>query len=271
MKLAPGLSFLARKSIIGMVHVPALPGTPRASSSVNELADVAAAEALTLQRAGFDAIMIENMHDVPYLLREVGPEIVAAMTAVAISVREAVKCPVGVQVLAGANQAALAVAQSAGLQFIRAEGFVFSHVADEGLMAAADAGPLLRYRRQIGAVHVSILADIKKKHAAHALTADVDLVDTAQAAQFFGADGLIVTGTATGVATHPAEVTAVSNATNVPVMVGSGATPENLPGLWPAAAGIIVGSYLKRDGLWSNPLDAKRVEAMMTAVGRLRQ
>jgi hypothetical protein len=270
MKLSPSLSFLSKKSIIGMVHVQALPGTPRASFSVGELARIAADEARALEGAGFDAIIIENMHDVPYLLREVGPEIVAAMTAVTLGVRQAVSCPVGVQVLAGANRAALAVALSAGAQFIRAEGFVFSHVADEGLMAEADAGPLLRFRRQIGADQVAILADVKKKHSSHAITADVDLVDTAKAAEFFGAEGLVVTGTATGLATNPAEVSAVAETADVPVLVGSGATPENLPELWNAAAGVIVGSYLKREGLWSNPLDSGRMKAMMLVVGRLR-
>lgn len=67
------------------------------------------------------------------------------------------------QVLAGGNQQALAVALAAGLDFIRAEGFVFSHVADEGLMNAC-AGELLRYRKRIGADNVNIFTDIKKKH-----------------------------------------------------------------------------------------------------------
>lgn len=50
-----------------------------------------------------------------------------------------------------------------GLDFIRAEGFVFSHVADEGIINAC-AGNLLRYRKQVGAENIQIFADIKKKH-----------------------------------------------------------------------------------------------------------
>ena len=60
------------------------------------------------------------------------------------------------------------------------------------------AGELLRYRRAIGAERVLVFADIKKKHAAHAITADVSIAETAHAAELFLADGLIVTGTATG-------------------------------------------------------------------------
>src|SRR6185295_9518480 len=112
-------------------------------------------------------------------------------------VRRAVKLPLGVQVLAGANREALAVALCCGAAFVRVEGYVFAHVADEGLIDAS-AGELLRYRRAIGAEHIKVFADIKKKHASHALTADVSLAETGRAAEFFLADGVIVTGSATG-------------------------------------------------------------------------
>src|SRR6185295_16139764 len=153
----------------------------------------------------FGALMIENMHDRPYAKRAVGPEIVAAMTAVGRAVRAAVELPLGVQVLAGANREALAVAQACGAAFIRAEGFVFAHVADEGMIESG-AAELLRYRRHIGAEHVRIFVDIKKKHAAHAITADVSIAETARAAEFFLADGVVVTGAATGETTDPDEV-----------------------------------------------------------------
>lgn len=267
-KTHPGLSFLTRRrpALIAMIHVGALPGTPRAEKPVAQLAAQAVQEAKRLTDSGVDAILLENMHDVPYLNRAVGPEIVASMTAVCAAVRAATKLPLGVQVLAGANQAAIAVAQAAGCQFIRAEGFVFAHVADEGLMAQADAGPLLRYRRAIGATDIAILADIKKKHSAHAITADVDLAETARAAEFFGADGVIVTGTATGSPADPKDVAAVRKAVGVPVLVGSGVTPDNLAAFAPHAHAIIVGSYLKKDGNWRNPPDPARVQSMVKSV-----
>ncbi len=263
----PALTFLTprRPALIAMIHVGALPGSPRSEKSVAQLAAQAVEEAKLLTDAGIDAILLENMHDVPYLNRAVGPEIVAGMTTVCATVRAATKLPLGVQVLAGANQAALAVAQAAGCQFIRAEGFVFAHVADEGLMAQADAGPLLRFRRAIGATDIAILTDIKKKHSAHAITADVDLAETARAAEFFGADGLIVTGTATGRQADPAEVAAVRKAVGVPVLVGSGVTPDNLDAFAPHAHAVIVGSYLKKDGDWRNPPDPARVTSLVNS------
>ena len=46
---------------------------------------------------------------------------------------------------------------------MRVEGFVFSHVADEGWIDAC-SGELMRYRRSIGANNVLVFTDIKKKH-----------------------------------------------------------------------------------------------------------
>lgn len=256
---------LPPKAVIAMVHVGALPATPNASDPVAVIADRAAEEASLLASLGYDAVIIENMHDAPYLLREVGPEITAAMTAVAAQVRRAIDIPVGIQILAGANRAALAVAHATDLAFIRAEGFVFASVADEGLMPEADAGPLLRYRRAIGAGSVAILADIKKKHSSHAITADIDIAETARAAEFFGADGLIVTGVATGRETSPDDLRAVRDASSLPLLVGSGVTPDNAREMLSIAKAVIVGSYIKKSGDWRNTIDPDRARKLLDA------
>ncbi|KAI1235386.1 hypothetical protein IHE44_0002248 [Lamprotornis superbus] len=173
-----------------------------------------------------DALMVENMHDVPYTVCP-GPEVTAAMAVLGAALRQSCPCvPLGVQVLCAANQQAMAIALAAGLDFIRAEGFVFSHVADEGIINAC-AGDLLRYRKHIGADNIQIFADIKKKHSAHALTADVSVAQTAAAAQLFLADGVVLTGTATGHPADPQQLQEVKQAVKIPVLVGSGVTLEN--------------------------------------------
>jgi uncharacterized protein len=255
--------FCTGRSLVGVVHVGALPGTPRAADPVDRVVAHAVADARAYHDAGFDALIVENMHDRPYMNGGVGPEVVAAMTAVGVAVRAAVPLPLGVQILAGANREALAVALACGAAFVRVEGFVFAHVADEGLIEAS-AGDLLRYRRAIGAEHVAVLADVKKKHSAHAITADVPLEDTARAAEFFLADGVIVSGTETGRSTSPEEVDAVARAVGIPVLVGSGVTPENA-GAYPRAAGLIVGSWVKRAGRWEHAVDGARCRALLAA------
>jgi membrane complex biogenesis BtpA family protein len=253
------------KPLVAMIHVPALPGTPAYAGDWPAVLAHVTAEATLLRDLGVDALLLENMHDTPYLARTVGPEIVAAMTAVALAVRRtAPNLPCGLQILAGANQAALAVALAADLAFIRAEGFVFSHVADEGWMDS-DAGALLRYRRMVGADHIAIFTDIKKKHSAHSVTADVSLAETAKAAEFFRTDGLIVTGIATGQPAQLADLVAVKRACPaLPLLVGSGVTTDNAADYKAVADACIIGSALKVDGHWANAIDPQRVSDLVS-------
>jgi len=161
------------------------------------------------------------------------------------------------------------VAKAAGLQFIRAEGFVFSHVADEGWIDGC-AGPLLRYRRQIGAENISVLCDIKKKHSAHSVTSDVNIVETAKAAKFFRSDGVIITGSSTGDAASPKEVDlVVKHMPGFPVLVGSGVTASNISSFSSAHA-LIIGSEFKTEGNWEKEIDEDRVNKVMENARQLR-
>ncbi|XP_046695925.1 uncharacterized protein F13E9.13, mitochondrial isoform X2 [Silurus meridionalis] len=250
-----------KSNIIGMIHVGALPGTPLHKSAVPELIDEACREAELYHQEGVDGLLIENMHDVPYVC-ESGPEVCAVMTAVCSAVKKLRPAfPVGVQVLAANNHTALAIA-------LASKGFVFSHVADEGLMNAC-AGELLRYRKHIGAEHVQIFTDIKKKHSAHALTADVCIAETARAAEFFLSDGVVITGPSTGVHTNPQELNDVMQSVQIPVLIGSGVTHNNVEDYLQANA-LIIGSHFKIGGRWENSVDPDRVKRFMEKIHKLR-
>jgi membrane complex biogenesis BtpA family protein len=260
--------FSRPKAVVGVIHVGALPGTPRASQSVAELVISARREAKVYRECGVDGVIIENMHDVPYLRGEVGPEIVAAMTAIGVEVKSECSLPVGIQILAAANIEAMAVARAAGLDFIRAEGYAYAHVADEGLIQAS-AAELLRYRRMIGAESVQVWADVKKKHSAHAITADVSLGATAETVEFMGADCAIVTGSVTGEAPQVADVQEAKSHCHLPVFLGSGISEGNIAEFYNQADGFIIGSAFKVDGLWSNAIDPNRVTQFMRRLDQL--
>ncbi|KAA3625327.1 MAG: BtpA family membrane complex biogenesis protein [Bacteroidetes bacterium] len=257
-------------AIIAMIHVRALPGTPGYDGNDELIIEQAIKEAEIYAAAGVDGIGIENMHDTPYVRYEVGPEITAMMAVVGRAVKQTSGLPCGVQVLAGANEEALAVAKAGGLDFVRAEGFVFAHVADEGLIESS-AGKLLRYRKQIDAEHVLVFTDVKKKHSSHAITADVDIAETAKAAAFFRSDGVIITGLETATAADPAEVEAAKNAAKIPVLIGSGVTVDNVGQFLPISDGMIVGSHFKEGGHWANAIDEDRLNRFMEEVRRLRK
>lgn len=270
-------------ALIGMVHLLALPGSPGFPRLVRELSascpahrhptrhaitamlDRARKDAETLLENGCDALLVENMHDLPYLRGAVTPETVAAMTLGCEAVA-AFDAPFGVQVLAGANLEALGVALATGATFIRAEAFAYAHVADEGWLDAS-AGPLLRRRADLGA-DIAVWADIKKKHSAHAVTADVPLADYAHGAAFCGADAVIVTGTTTGAETSLDDVDAARHS-HLPVLVGSGLTEDNIARYVGRAQGLIVGSSIKVDGDWRNPVDGARVRRLAERLGKV--
>jgi membrane complex biogenesis BtpA family protein len=251
------------KSVYAMLHIRALPGTPLNKLTMAEIIAKSIDEAKIYLDEGVDGLILENMHDVPYLNGNCGPEIVAGMTAVAQEIRKLTDKPVGIQVLAGCNKEALAVAHITGLEFIRAEGFVFGHVADEGMMNSC-AGELLRYRKAIGAERVKIFTDIMKKHSSHAITSDLDVTDHAGAAGFFLSDGLIITGSSTAKPASVDELKLVRAVSKLPILIGSGITAENIETYYQLAEGFIVGSSLKIDGKWYNELSSVRIKSFMT-------
>ncbi|XP_067854065.1 uncharacterized protein F13E9.13, mitochondrial isoform X1 [Heptranchias perlo] len=255
--------------VLGMVHVRPLPGTPLNRLSVSQITEEACREAAVYINAGIDGLIVENMHDIPYTTT-VGPEVTATMATVCAAVRHSCpNLPLGVQILSAANQQALAIALAADADFIRAEGYVFSHIADEGFLDAC-AGDLLRYRKQIGAEHIQIFTDIKKKHSSHAVTSDVSVSETARAAEFFLSDGVILTGIATGMQANPEELKEIKQAVRIPVLVGSGVTFENMEQYMDADA-MIIGSYFKKAGYWANEVDSERIKKFMTKMHQLRK
>ena len=254
----------AKNVVIGMLHVPALPGCPKHKLPMPKIIDHVLREADVYAEQKIDSMIIENMHDVPYVKNtEMGPEITACMTAVASHLRQNFpELPLGVQMLTAANKEALAVAKAAGLNYIRGEGFVFSHVGDEGWIDS-NAGPLLRYRKAIDAEDILVFTDIKKKHSSHAVTSDVSLSMTAKAAEFFLTDGVIVTGEETGSATDPTDFQSLLDAIDLPILIGSGVDDTNIHE-YVGASAFIIGSHFKVNGCWSNPVCPERVKNFMS-------
>lgn len=254
--------FEKKCSLIGMIHVPALPGTPAYKGDVKGIIDKVKEEVKIYAGEGVDGIAIENMHDTPYMNKNVGPEIVAMMTRAAETVKMNCSLPAGIQILAGANKEALSVALASELQFVRAEGFVFSQIADEGLINS-DAGELLRYRKMIGADDKLLFTDIKKKHSSHSITADLSAADIAKAAEFFRSDAVILTGSETGTSANLDELRKVKKSVKIPVIIGSGINDRNIGEFSDLADMLIVGSFFKKEGYWENDLEPAKIKQLV--------
>ena len=255
------------RTVIGMVHLPSLPGSPRWDGSMARVVASALADARALIEGGVDALLVENFGDAPFTPGRVEPATVAAMSVVAAEIRRALpRAPLGVNVLKNDARAALAVAAAVGAEFIRVNVHAGVVLADQGIVQS-DAYGTLRDRRLLG-VDVAIFADVGGKHAVP--LAPMEVEQTARDLVHRGlADALVVSGPATGQATPLAEVKRVRSAVpNVPLLIGSGVTAETAAEFLSVADGLIVGTSVKRDGDVGQPVDRARVEKLVAAARR---
>jgi len=254
----------ADKAVIGMVHLDALPGSPRWAGSMGAVIRAALEDARSLVEGGVDALLVENWGDAPFTTGRVDAATVAAMGVVISELTRAVTLPFGVNVLRSDALSALAVAAATGARFVRVNVHVGAVATDQGIVQSG-AYDSLRYRRLLG-IDVKILADVQAKHGMP--LAPVPLEQEARDCVSRGlADALVVSGAATGEATSMRDLERVRGAApHVPLLVGSGATPETAARLLSIADGLIVGTALKRDGIVTNPVDPRRVRRLVNAV-----
>ena len=256
------------KTLIGMIHLPALPGCARHEMPIDAIIDRAVGEAVVLAGAGFDALVIENFGDVPFARDALPPASLACMAVVADHVRQAVSIPIGINALRNDARGALGVAAAAGAAFIRVNVHVGVAATDQGVIEG-QAHQTLAYRKLLSK-DIAILADVFVKHAAPMHTTDIVLA--ARDAAYRGlADGLIVTGPATGSAVDRDDLTRVKQAVpDRPVLAGSGVTADTVASLLQSCDGAIVGSALKPNNDPSRPVDASLAQSVAQAAGRKR-
>ena len=259
---------LHRKVLVGVVHLQPLPGAPRHIQSISDIIKAAVADAVAYERGGAHAVFIENFGDVPFTKNNVGPETIAAMTAAGCAVRAALKLPIGFNVLRNDGRAALALCAACGGDFVRINVHSGAMLTDQGLIEG-DAYHTLRYRKTI-APAAQIFADVHVKHAVP--LGDWSLEDAANDTLERGlADALIISGVGTGKVADLDDVKRVRSACpHAKILLGSGVNLENVKDFLKIADGAIVGSSLKRDGKLANPVDAKRVAALVKLVEKAR-
>lgn len=262
-------SITHRWPLIGMLHLPPLPGSFRAGKSLDEIVQHTLADARMLAEQGFDGLLLENFGDSPFYPERVPAITVAAMTAVAAEVRRAFpQLPLGINVLRNDGRSALAIAVAVGAAFIRVNVLCSARVTDQGVISGI-AHDLLRERAALRA-EVSIWADVAVKHSA-ALAPRPLAEEARELVERGGADVVLVTGSATGSAPSSEELRQVRDAVgDHPVFVASGVTAENLP-QFTAATGFIVGSCLKSRGNPLAPIDNVLAKRVSVAVESIRQ
>jgi len=258
------------KPIIGMVHLWPLPGAPGYTGyGMDFIINKALEDAHALVEGGVDGLIVENMWDLPYFVgAEVPPEEMTAQAVVASKVVEAVSVPVGINVVHNGGVVTLAIAVASGARFIRVCLLTGARVWDTGEFDHGCAARLLRKRKELGAEHIKILADVDKKHSVP--FPGVDLSTHIEWTEFYLADAIIVSGKMTGSAPDLEKVRKARELSRRPVLVGSGATEETIADFLKYADGAIVGTAFKVDGMAENPVAVERVNRFMRVVRETR-
>jgi membrane complex biogenesis BtpA family protein len=256
--------FNTTQPIIGVVHLLPLPTSARWGGSLNAIIDRAEQEAVALVSGGVDGIAIENFFDAPFPKSRVDPAVVSAMTIVVNRLMELVAIPIGINVLRNDSLSAMAIASCTGASFIRVNVLSGVMATDQGLIEGC-AHELLRYRRELGA-DVKIMADVLVKHAQPLSSSDLtnavrETIDRGLA------DAIILSGAATGSPPSLDDLRlARAAAGSTPMLIGSGASIENINSLMQFADGAIVSSSLKRQGKIENSIDPIRVSQFVETI-----
>lgn len=263
--------FGVEKPIIGMVHLPPLPGSPNYDGrGLDPVIEWALRDVETYQRAGVNGLIVENMWDHPYFVGEDVPA--EAMTAQAVAAREVVKVakvPTGINVIHNGGRVALSIALAAGATFVRICILTGARLWDTGELDHGCASRLLRHRKNLQAEHIKIFADVDKKHSLP--FPGLDLETHIEWTDFYLADAFIVSGRMTGDAPPLAKVRQAKDVSRGrPILMGSGTSAENIGDFLQYADGAIVGTSVKVDGQGENPVDLQRMTAYMKVVEQTR-
>ncbi len=251
------------KPMIGMIHMPPLPGAPSNTMSMKQLTDFALSEADLLDEAGLDACIVENVGDVPLFKENLPPYVVAAMATVTKAVVEHTKMKVGVNMLRNACEEALSVAHVAGAQFIRCNILIGAYATDQGIIEGC-AARVARLRKELNS-SVLVFGDVHVKHAHPIFNVEIEYA-AQDLAERGGADAVIVSGARSPVPPSFERVKKVKDAITKPVLIGSGISLANVKQFYQRSDGLIVGEPdFKIGGVWGGPSDGKAYEKAVRA------
>ena len=264
--------FPAPKPLLACIHLLPLPGSPQYGGTMRPVYATALAEVETLARYPVAGFVVENFRDIPFYPQRLPAETVAALATVTREIVKATPLPVGVNALRNDAEAALAVAAAAEAHFLRVNVHMGAVVSDQGLLQGRSY-ETLRLRAALRAP-VLIFADVGVKHATPLAPRSL-ATETRDVTERGLVDAVIVSGEYTGAATSLDDIATVRQHTHLPILIGSGTTPDNLPNLYSLVDGLIVGSYFKQQGKAENQLEEARVavfaetlQAVRTSSGR---
>ena len=268
-------------TVIAALHLPPFPASAnparrenpdshaeRPTASLSAITEYAIRNTQHAYAAGLRALYLQDLGDYP-VAPTVQPHTVAGVTAVGVALRrEFPDLQLGVCLMSHGAKEPLAIAQAIGAQFVRLKVYVGAMVKAEGILQGC-AHEAIQYRAQIQADGVAILADVYDR-TGEPLGRRPLAEEARQAATFGRADGLVLTGRSLDESVEMLKEVREARV-GVPILLGGGATAENVRRFRELAEGVIVSTAFKAKGGWSRESlaadwDEGKIEAFMRAV-----
>ncbi len=265
--IKPAIS-LGKKTVVAMVHLPALPGSPDydTEAGMSKILDTVLKDLEALQSGGVDAVMFGNEFDRPYVLKA-PPEGLAAIAAIIGQVKSMIKVPFGVNYLWD-PLATVALAVATEADFAR-EIYTGLYASDMGLWAPDCAGAA-RLRSSCGRSDLQMLFNINAEFSTS--LDERTLAAKAKSVVFSSkADVICVSGMMTGMSVDQAELRKVRESIpEIPLLANTGVTIDSVEEIFSFTDGCVIGSHLKQNGYTWNTVDPERVHRFMEKVNEIR-
>lgn len=257
------------KPIIGMVHVPALPGSYQydAAKGMRAIREKARKDALIMQEHGVDGVMFCNEYDRPYTFK-IHPTSIAAMTDCISRVAEELTIPYGVNMLWDPI-ATVSVANAVDAHFVR-EVFTGVYASDMGLWQP-DIHEVRKILRDVGNDKLELFANIVPEFCGSLDVRPLKAVArSVVTSSLFNV--LLISGLTAGMEADLDIICEVKSVVpEAAVLVNTGVRINTVEKYLSVADGGIVGTYFKKDGITWNDADPERVKNFMQVVRDFRK
>ena len=256
------------KAMIGLCHIPALPGDPLydANAGMEHVFEVVRDDVLALQKGAIDAIQFTNEFSMPYASK-VEAETVAAMAYVIGRVRADLKVPFGANCIMD-PLATIGLCAAVGARWTR--GTYHGSWATNSGVVSADSAEVYRLRRYLGAEGLKLVHYINPENSSD--VGGRDYVECFRPYYFLNKpDAIGVAGSVAGQRTDPKLISRCREAfPDAVLFVVTGLKKDNAEEMMQHANAAFVGTSLKRDGVFTNGVDAARVGELMEKVRKIR-
>lgn len=256
------------KPVIGMMHLMAMPTDPKydPQGGLKKVIDRAREDLHALQDGGIDGILFCNEYSIPYT-DNVRPITIACMARIIGELKAEIKVPFGVDVAMDPYKV-FDLAAAVEADFVR-ETLSGAYAGDYGI-TQYKMGDIERHRVDVGCRNTYTLATLVPEGARQIAERPIEEV-AKTITSALAPSALLVYGIAAGQAIDNSMISRAKNVVDTPIFASNGVRADSVADTLKVSDGCVVGTWVKVDGKFYNPVDQKRVMQLMNAAKQFRK